>query len=90
MHMYKFVNEFVVNYVASYIAIANITIAIAKSDSHFRIQLAGYVFLVLIMFVGCEITRLRVDGNETYLFDVYDANGHYICKIDKDVLIVFY
>ena len=35
--MYKFVNEFVANYVASYIAIANITIAIAKSDSHFDI-----------------------------------------------------
>ena len=78
--MYKFVNEFVANYVANYIAIA-------KSDSHFRIQLAGYVFFVLMMFVGCEITRLRVDGNETFSADVYDANGHYICKIDNDVLI---
>ena len=80
MHMYKFVNEFVANYVANYIAIA-------KSDSHFRIQLAGYVFLVLIMFAGCEITRLRVDENETFSVDVYGANGHYICKMDNDVLM---
>ena len=44
-------------------------------------------FLFFIMFVGCEITRLRVDGNETFSADVYDANGHYICKIDNDVLM---
>ena len=39
------------------------------------------------MFVGCEITRLRVDGNEAYSVDIYDANGHYICKLDNDVLM---
>ena len=39
------------------------------------------------MFVACENTRLRVDGNETFSLDIYDANGHYICKIDNDVLM---
>ena len=44
-------------------------------------------FSLFIMFVGCEITGLRVNGNETFSADVYDANDHYICKIDNDVLI---
>ena len=38
-------------------------------------------FLLFIMFVGYEITGLRVDGNETFSVDVYDANGHTYVKL---------